>query len=689
MLKRSPIVRAPEPLLPEAEPPERPGYRVRLDAEPLHVFVEGAVRPLRLARLSLADLTAIAEDGTGFAVGEQCRLRLPGVLGALSTVVVDRSPHPAGGAEVTLFFTDVTVENGLDLQTALIRLLSRGLALLPPRRARESETIRSRPRIRAMLRWLFAVGGEARLAGPGAGGIPLRAARFEPASREPLCFDVGADEWPAPPFSVEFLGHSSFFRFNAARSGRSGSTLALAMPDEMVRTRHRWQRRVAAPPDVYITFRHPQWPSLAIRRPVRDVSLDGIGVATNRLEDLLYPGLVVPEVVIEWQDRLRLEFQAAVRHVSARPGEPEAAGLALTPRRPEDRDHWNEELYRLLYPNTRMDGSFSRDLWRMFDRSGYFSLSDKKESDFEDLRDPFEAAGRRLARAPDLGCQVVWPSRRGIEATLSMLKIYDASTCLFHLARQRGRTPHWTSGRGILRDLYLHGLEHTLRDERLRWLIVWVQDVAHFSRLLHYDLPRRYLEDGRAHISQFHAMEGRCDRVPAPRPRGAEIGPATRAEIERLLMRLAAERAPAFLDAHDLVPERFDLVPLRIAWAHAGLLREREVLVAREGDRTAAAVLESADEGLHLFALFDCVHLFSVDGDARGLYPALLEAARAWYRGRGRRRFVYFAEGSDLAYATDAGFADLGGASLTLLPVALLPELIEQLYELTAPREDG
>jgi hypothetical protein len=116
-------------------------------------------------------------------------------------------------------------------------------------------------------------------------------------------------------------------------------------------------------------------------------------------------------------------------------------------------------------------------------------------------------------------------------------------------------------------------------------------------------------------------------------------------------------------------------------------MRAREMLVARENGRPgAAAVLEAAEPGLHLFRLLDVVRLYPLG--ARGLerLPDLLGVAASWYLKRGLGAFVLFDEhGIELDRVTGHAI-DLGWADLSIMAHELVPELLEECLLAVAPR---
>jgi hypothetical protein len=212
-----------------------------------------------------------------------------------------------------------------------------------------------------------------------------------------------------------------------------------------------------------------------------------------------------------------------------------------------------------------------------------------------------------------------------------------------------------------------------------------VQASARWSKLVHYDLPLRHADSGLAAIVDFHALELDVPtRVP---PADANVGLATPSERDAFLEALAPRRPWAYREALDLVPERFALRTLTEQWASAGLRRERDLLVARQAGRLiAVATVESADPGMHLFNLLDVTRLYAVATLGEAAFPALLDAAAAWFRARGRTSFTCLLEEGSPSCAARFGQRDLGPGSITLLSTELLPSFFEHVSEVTAPR---
>ena len=163
--------------------------------------------------------------------------------------------------------------------------------------------------------------------------------------------------------------------------------------------------------------------------------------------------------------------------------------------------------------------------------------------------------------------------------------------------------------------------------------------------------------------------------------------PADEEDAALLLSALARMRPKAYLDALDLTPAQFDLASHASAWRAAGLGRERATIVARRrGAPVAAAILESAEDGAHLFRLLDLVRLVPLAQGASEHYPHLLRQASRWFAERGKQSFVLLREeGTEVDLSRVEGTLDMGLADMSILSAALLPELLERVYEVTAP----
>jgi hypothetical protein len=490
---------------------------------------------------------------------------------------------------------------------------------------------------------------------------------------------------PARPVSLEAFGYSSVIHLDAREVREQPGLLRMPVPRELVRYRHRWLRRAPPSSPCTLSFHHPLWPQVHVRRPVLDLSYEGLAFLTEPGEDLLYPGLRLPVLEVAMDGLPPVRLRAEVRNISpTAPGR--RCGIAV---RPLDAEAWRALVEAQLHPSTRVDGDWGGATWKLFERSGYFRLPGKSPEDFEDLRPSHDATQARLRGRAPLGFRVVRPAGGEVEATLSVVKPYEGSWLAHQLARQPVPGVR-CSARDALREVYLRGYEPTQVDPEVRWFLAFCEANVRWVRFTKFDFATWYEATGRACLVPFRLMEGAVEG-PWKVPGGIEVAHPTARERACFFEHVARTRPVAYREALDLVPQRFGLERTRARWREAGLTRERELRVARhEGQPVALAVLEAAEPGLNLFNVLDGVRLVPLVDDAlphvQDALLGLLAHAAGWYRARGRRVFVHYVEAACVEYAERAALADLGEGKLWVISASLLPEFLEHLCESTTPR---
>ena len=515
-----------------------------------------------------------------------------------------------------------------------------------------------------------------------------------PAREENICrWDYDGAPWRDGDL-VEIAGLLSLFRFRLDRQNFIDGRLSTKIPEKIECLRHRRERRVAAPD--HVTLRYRTRDHRPIVREIHDVSRHGLAFNVSASRDVIAPGVQIRDAVIEWAGRLRVKLNLTVRHVSENFGEGRrVAGTTLTFASDEDADHWDAEVGALLDPRTRIGGSWTGDIWELFEKSGYFSLSNKAPSDFDPLRTAFVNASRKLGGAKMLGAQAVWPSARGVEASVSLVALNHHAVFLYHVARRHGNPPEGSTGRTILYDIYERACTWIHRCRFAQWLVVWVQDAGQFSKRLHLDFVSRNADGMRACVVPFRALEIPTHVEPTSQSRliaareGAvteaqswSVRPATEAELEVIAASAAARFPKAFVEAHALMPpfeRRWD------AWDDTYLLRGRDVVVAEQnGIVHAAAVIECAEDGIHLFSLLDNLRIIPIgpwNGDAA---KALIGHGRRLFAQLGKRIFVYACDVNVPAEDWPEDAVDLGLTHCTVMATnELLPQFTEHVWELT------
>ncbi|MEM7157465.1 MAG: PilZ domain-containing protein [Myxococcota bacterium] len=443
-------------------------------------------------------------------------------------------------------------------------------------------------------------------------------------------------------------------------------------------------RRVPAPSGAKVVVFSDDGTPIELR--MKDVSFGGVSARIPSDLDHLRVDQKLSDVILTWRGGPQLRFSGEVRHRSLAPaGDSDLVGLKLEQSRDPQWDRWAREVESLLYPTTESFGHDYQSIWDLFEASGYFDLSDgrRESTGFQELRSAFENAYGRLATAPDLGCLAAFSSPTRAEATLAGLRLWSSTWIGFQLARNQVR-PHLSKSDSTpLRDLFYHVYERAGADPDLRWLIAFIRDDApRFSKVLHRDFV---LASPGGCAVPFQAWKSNVHMLGEGSMLNTEY--ATEEQTQEVLRKLAKLRPHFYLDAHDLLPETFAMQKLKDDWEFYGMLRDRTMVVATERGRiVAAAVLDAAENGLHLYSLLDTVRLYELEPGGSRHYGELLDRANEWFYGYGKNSFVTFGEDLDPSTMQSLGATGMGDGLVTYLPSTSIPYILERVSELTAPK---
>jgi hypothetical protein len=478
-------------------------------------------------------------------------------------------------------------------------------------------------------------------------------------------------EWevasPVPPgrWTVALFGPVGRFHIEVQTTGGSGR-VETSYPSEVAAVRFRRDPRVAAPPGS--TLEGPEM----LAAIILDLSDRGVSFVVQRGQATLAPGSDFEATVR--LNATTVSLRVAVRNVTELDGRVRV-GATAEPLTAGDRARWYACIDALRHPLTRTGSATGAAIWDLFEAAGYLGLSNKRPADFDSERDSFDRACATMAENPQLGVQVVLPSPRGLESTISALAEFSETAVLYHMARRPGQDPRGVTPKTILRDSYEHAISWIARSG-LGLLSVWVQDVTRFACGTHRDFAMAHANGYDGCVFSFRALEIQA-RAGAAIPEGWEVRPATADELLQVLDRFAAH-FPAPLPR----ARAWDTTLLHPApAAKPGVRRERAVLVAtRGGEIDAAAILENMPAGMHLFGIFDTCHVVRFGRGGDGI-PALLSGASDWYARLGKKHFIYACE--DPAEPLP-GARDLGLTHDTIIRTDHLGEFLEHVWHMTA-----
>lgn len=483
---------------------------------------------------------------------------------------------------------------------------------------------------------------------------------------------------------VEFEGYNALLSMELETLTRVDDELYTHIPRALQEVRRRWFRRVVPPDELNVRVFDEAGRSHAGR--VINLSYGGLRVELPGPPAAPFAvGCQIPVVEVSGH---RGSVSLACDVVLYR-GHASYVQLGLSIESAHPDGEWRRWIDELLHPRARDGGKHDAEAqWRLFERCGYFALSEKSPEDFTHLRRAYLDTSAIFARASDLARQVVWAVEAAPEvtATATVLKVYDGTWLGVHMAKDRGDGPDGTPGRQVLRELNYRIYEQVQLDPSLRWFFTSIQDRRVWTRRVFHDFPRTLSDSGDVAIVRFRALE-LSSRTAAAGPRRLGVRLASEDDLDALCHHIDTTRPPAYAEALDLVRSRIEMRSNAALWAREGLSRERVVLVAMASRRAqAAAVVERAPDGVHLFGLLDLVRLYDLSGRGQDGFSPLLQTAADYFARAGKERFVcYLESGLEVETSIVDAATDLGAADMCIIAAKRIPEILENIHRVAAP----
>lgn len=673
-----------------------PGYWIEEDPQnPTEItFMEPRVGAGQVIRLSPAALWFVPRSGDRFPQKEIrfCLKRGDLSIGPLRAKVTHLdavSRRPCVGLQLL----GVSIEEGRQMVALLNELVQKGGARIAHNPSPVLEEITDPDRIGAILTALIAVGSDGFLSEE-KGRVRASIAHVDVDTRrihwktdEPL-FEQGSERaW----LGASIVGYNSVYRFCLTDAEQTEDGLVAALPARLVRVRHRYFRRIAVRTTLRVRFEHPLWEEIEPTwRDVLDISLGGIRFTTKPEEDLLFPALNLPYIEIETQFGAVIHLRGQVRNaIPAQGDEPASCGASVVPISPEDEIWWMRLVSGMLYNHvTQTSEHLTEPLWDLFKDSGYMNLAGKSEASFAYLKRRISSVGRRAASAPQLMCQTVWPSERGVEASLSFCKAYKQSWMVHQLAKRKTAPGDLANRAQILWGIYTRAFEHSQSDPDMRWVISYVESDVPWVARTHFAFAKRFASTGESLALPVRMMNVHCSESGAPQEETFDVGPATPWEKLRVLAAIARTRPGSYREALDFTSEHIDLTDVAREWRRFGFERERQIIIARAGlQPIAALVVEVGEVGTNLFCLLDSARLIPLVSNGKRAYVQLMDEARAWFAARRRTSFLYYREDDDPSYAEGARLHDLPCEPyLCIMSARVLPDFLEHVCEISGSR---
>jgi len=382
-----------------------------------------------------------------------------------------------------------------------------------------------------------------------------------------------------------------------------------------------------------VTFVHPLTGArIALR--ATDISGAGVGVEEEARRAVLLPGLVLPEVRVEFLPGSAVTFRALVLHGAETADGSRRSGLAILDMDPGEHvrlcaivHRCRDEDSHVCTTNVDLEA-----LWDFFFETGF--LYPEKYAFIHRRKESFVGLYERLYhRSPAISRHIIYQDRGRIYGHVSMLRFYRQTWILHHHAAIR--SVRHNAGMVVQEQIlrYINEFHH-LPSARMRYLAAYYRPDNRYAGRVLGGAVRLLGDPQRCSLDAFAYLHCVPAGAPPPLPPGWDLAEAGEEDLAAFSEAYRASSGGLLDRALDLVPGADDGGELDREYAGLGFLRGRRLLALRDGAGTAALLaLNRSDVGLNLSDLTNCLQVF-LPGPGRvdrsTLEAALARAAAAY-----------------------------------------------------------
>lgn len=380
-------------------------------------------------------------------------------------------------------------------------------------------------------------------------------------------------------------------------------------------------------PQPSIEFNHPFLDKKVSLKAI-DISGSGVSVEEAPGNCLMMPGMVIPEMAINFANSFKIPCKAQVlynRYVDS--SDLIQTGLVFTEMNCENQIQLAAILYRAKnersYVGTDVD---QNELWNFFFETGF--IYPRKYKAIAAQKEKIKALYNLLYRGrPDLARHITYRDKAIIYGHVSMFRYYRRTWLLHHHAAIK--SSHHKAGLVVMDHILQHINEvHHFPDAAMKYIACYFRPNNRFANRV-FGGASKFLQDSRKssldEFAYFH-LDG---RAPLALPHDWDLTQSSPEDFEELKSFYNEISGGLMLEALDLVTNGGQAEEeINSSYRAQDLKRERKFysLKTATGRLAALFILNFSDVGLNMSSLTNCIQVIVVDrggGDSDKIANAL------------------------------------------------------------------
>lgn len=481
-----------------------------------------------------------------------------------------------------------------------------------------------------------------------------------------------------------FSGTCEVVRQNASSSKNELVLKPTRSNIQLFRPKEIRSERLVLNPLPNILFRHPLT-RLRCNLSLLDISGTGFAVAEDEDHSVLMPGMIIPELEIEFVHGFSVRCKAQVVY-RLQAGDFVKCGVAILDMNMIDHVRLSSFLHQaknrhsfISTTNVDLDA-----LWDFFFETGfiypdkYIHIREQKER-FQDLYQ------RLYNQTPEIARHVIYQDRGQIYGHVSMFRYYHTTWLMHHHAALKS-SKH-KAGLVVMEHILQYINEcHTLPSAQMKFIACYFRPNNKFADRVFGGAARALADERKCSLDDFAYFHFSPEPEPAPLDPGWSLERTYPEDLDILRQWYRLRSGGLMLEGLDLGrnAEQMDLLT-NAEYREAGFRRARDLISLKLHDELIALfVLNRSDLGLNMSDLTNCVQALVLEHESlpRETFLAALSHLAGYYEQEEIPALLYpkaYADAAEIAY--DKVYA------LTVLNLEYISPYLMFMKSLTMPRD--
>lgn len=362
-----------------------------------------------------------------------------------------------------------------------------------------------------------------------------------------------------------------------------------------------------------IIFKHPLTEK-KINLGVVDISGSGFSVEEDMETSVLIPGLIIPELKIEFMHGFSIKCRAQVVHRSKQDGNCKC-GIAILDMNINDHIKLSSYLHQAKnkYSSISSTNIDLEALWEFFFEAGF--VYPEKYAHISEQKDRFKELYIKLYNeCPEIARHVIYQDKGRIFGHVSMFRYYQNTWLMHHHAAVKS-TKH-KAGLVVMEHILQYINEyHTIPSAKMNYIACYFSSKNRFANRVFGDASRSLGDQRKSSLDSFAYFHFELENEPMDFDSPWVFTETDPDDLHILGYWYKQHSGGLLIEGLDLTPEAAIIdEATNLEYRNAGFIRARKLYSLKKNDELIAVfIMNNSDLGMNMSDLTNCVQVLVLD----------------------------------------------------------------------------